>query len=278
MFQRNCEISLANIVVRPKARRRVSLLRQHITVTIALLIREMATRFGNKPGGYVWAVLDPFLHVLLMTLVFQSIARIPALGPSFPLFFASGYLPFLFYQGMSSFIAGAVKSNRALFSYPVVSPIDAVISRFVLQSFTASFVTILILMAVIAKDDIDSHLNVSELIGAGALAALLGLGVGLINIGLFSRFPLYEQIFTIFNRPVFMISGVFFLPDSLPRPYSDYILWNPLVHVIMKFRQGIYPEYRASGLDEFYLVQVVAVLGLVGLAIFTGSARALREG
>ncbi len=256
----------------------MSPLRQHFTVIAALLVREMSTRFGNKPGGYLWAVLDPLLHVLLMTLVFQAIARLPALGPSFPLFFASGYLPFLFYQGMSSFIAGTVKANKALFTYPVVAPIDAVVSRFILQSMTATLVVTLVLTSIILKDEVVTDINVAELIAACALAALFGLGVGLVNIGLFALSPLYEKIFGIVNRPVFMISGVFFLPDSLPHPFSGYILWNPLVHVIMMFRQGIYPEYRASGLDEFYVVKLVAALCFLGLMIFTSSARSLREG
>lgn len=41
----------------------------------ALLIREMATRFGSKPGGYLWAFLDPAAHILLMTAIFSAIAR-----------------------------------------------------------------------------------------------------------------------------------------------------------------------------------------------------------
>ncbi|MBC7312962.1 MAG: ABC transporter permease, partial [Rhizobium sp.] len=36
----------------------------HMRIVSALLIREMSTRFGNKPGGYIWALLDPVAHVL----------------------------------------------------------------------------------------------------------------------------------------------------------------------------------------------------------------------
>jgi capsular polysaccharide transport system permease protein len=95
-------------------------------VTAALIVREMSTRFGSKPGGYRWAIFDPVAHVALLTLIFQVIARMPALGLSFPLFFASGYLPFAFYQRMSGFMAGTVKANKALFSYPIAPPFDAI--------------------------------------------------------------------------------------------------------------------------------------------------------
>lgn len=42
----------------------------HTRIVSALLIREMSTRFGNKPGGYIWA---------LLLFIFQAIAHVPPL-------------------------------------------------------------------------------------------------------------------------------------------------------------------------------------------------------
>ena len=53
-------------------------------------------------------------------------------------------------------------------------------------------------------------------------------------------------------------------------------MWNPLVHVIMWFRSGIYPQYRAAGMDIGYVSVVVTVIVMVRLALFTMS-RSLRE-
>ncbi|WP_234825872.1 ABC transporter permease [Sinorhizobium meliloti] len=233
----------------------MNLIQQHLRVTAALIVREMSTRFGSKPGGYLWAIFDPVAHVALMTLIFQAIARMPALGLSFPLFFASGYLPFAFYQRMSGFMAGTVKANKALFSYPIVTPFDAIVSRFILQLMTDWLVTILILVMIIELGDVTQPMNIAGMIEAAGAAALLGLGIGAINIVMFARFTLYEQIFGIVNRPLFMVSGVFFLPESLPNPFRDFLLYNPLVHVIMWFRESIYPEYRAAGLDKGYVIE-----------------------
>lgn len=61
------------------------------------------------------------------------------------MFFASGYLCFQFYQGMSSYVAAAVKANKSLLTYPLVAPIDAVVARYVLQFITTSFVATFIL-------------------------------------------------------------------------------------------------------------------------------------
>lgn len=255
----------------------MKLIEQHFRVTAALIVREMSTRFGSKPGGYLWAIFDPVAHVAIMTLVFQAIARIPALGLSFPLFFASGYLPFTFYLRMSSFMAGTMKANKALLSYPVVSPFDAILSRFILQLTTDALVALVILLAIVELSGATQAMNVSGMVEAAGAAALLGLGVGTINIVMFARFSLYEQIFGIISRPLFMISGVFFLPDSLPNPFRDYILYNPLVHIIMWFRSSMYSEYRADGLDKGYVIEFALVCFVAGLMLLTASMREIRE-
>lgn len=255
----------------------MKLIEQHFRVTAALIVREMSTRYGSKPGGYLWAIFDPVAHVTMMTVIFQAFARMPALGLSFPLFFASGYLPFTFYQRMSSFMAGTIKANKTLLSYPVVSPFDAITSRFTLQFMTDALVSAVILFMIIELGGVAQPMNIAGMIEAAGAAAVLGLGIGAINIVMFARSPLYEQIFGIVNRPLFMISGVFFLPESLPNPFRDLILYNPLVHIIMWFRGALYPEYRADGLDTGYVIEFALVCFVVGLALLTASMREIRE-
>lgn len=259
------------------ARQVLDLIKQHLRVTAALIVREMSTRYGSKPGGYLWAVFDPVAHVAMMTILFQVFARMPALGLNFPLFFASGYLPFTFYQRMSSFTAATMKANKALLSYPIVSPFDAIVSRFILQLMTDSLVTVLILALIAEFGGVDQSMDYAGMLEAASGAAVLGLGIGTINIVLFSRSSLYEQVFGIVNRPLFMISGVFFLPETLPQPFRDLMLFNPLVHIIMWFRSAIYPEYRADGLDKGYLIEVALVCSVLGLTLLTASMRQIRE-
>nr|WP_255647539.1 ABC transporter permease [Ensifer sp. IC4062] len=246
-------------------------------VTAALIVREMSTRYGSKPGGYLWAIFDPVAHVAMMTVIFQAFARMPALGLSFPLFFASGYLPFTFYQRMSSFMAGTMQANKTLLSYPVVSPFDAIISRFILQFMTDALVSFLIFLLIMELGGVTQPMNIAGMIEAAGAAAVLGLGMGTINIVMFARFPIYEQIFGIINRPLFMISGVFFLPETLPNPFRDVIFYNPLVHIIMWFRSAVYAEYRADGLDKGYVIEFALVCFVVSLVLLTTSMREIRE-
>lgn len=249
----------------------------HVRVVCALLVREMEARFGSKPGGYVWALLDPAAHVALMTLVFQAIARAPALGTSFPLFFATGYVGFQFYQAMTGYLNGSIKANRSLLSYPNVAPIDTITARSLLQLMTTVLVAFIVLGVIFSSLRTPHSLHWPAILEAVFVASVLGIGIGMINNVMFVRFPLYEQLFTIVNRPLFLLSGVFFLPNSLPLPYRDIVLLNPLVHVTMLFRTGFYEGYRAVGLDTAYLHSFAFLTLFTGMTLFTFSSALLRN-
>jgi capsular polysaccharide transport system permease protein len=249
----------------------------HWRVTAALVVREMSVRFGRKPGGYVWAVLDPAAHILLLTLIFQTLTRTPALGSSFALFFATGYLSFQFYQQTANYVNSAIKSNRSLLTYPNVAPIDTIAARAILQIVTTGFVAVTVLTGLQLSLRVPQTIAFAPLLEAAGLAALLGVSIALLNTVMFQKYPLYEQIYNIIHRPLFMISGIFFLPDAIPNPYREIVLINPLVHVTMLFRTGFYPSYRAAGLDLPYLIMVVVSALMIGMTVFTFSSSVLRS-
>jgi capsular polysaccharide transport system permease protein len=252
-------------------------LKQQFVVVAALVIREMATRYGTKIGGYAWAIIDPLAFVLLLTAVFSAIARVPALGTNFPLFFASGYIPFWIYRSLADQISGAVSANRPLLNYPIVQPYDTVFARLILQLVTIFVVVLIIFGGIGYFIEPLPTLDVPKLLLAGSIAVMLGVGVGMTNIVLFHLSSTYQQVFQIVNRPLFLISGVFILPESVPHPYQDYLMWNPLVHIVALFRQGFYGTYRAQLVDFDWLLAVSFCSFLIGFLVVKAFDMQLRE-
>ena len=251
----------------------------HYRIVIALLIREMASRFGNKPGGYLWALLEPAGYVLLMTSVFRVVTHTPALGDSFPYFYASGYMGFFFYNGTLSYVGGALSGNKALLNYPTVAPIDTVVARFILQMLTCVFVALATFYIIIEFEmQRPPNINWWPILEAATLGGFLALGVGMSNTVLFLKFPVYQSVYGIMTRPLLLISGVFFIPEGMPMPYRDILTINPVVHVITLFRTGLFPEYRATSLDLSYLYAIVALALFSGSALFFVSSKTLRNG
>lgn len=249
----------------------------YFRILSSLVLREMSARYGKKPGGYIWAFLDPVSHVVLLSLVFMAIAHMPALGTSFPLFFATGYIAFQFYGSTLAYINRSLSANRAMMSYSAIAPIDFVTARFVLQLFTTIVVSVVIFSVIAANLHFDLVLRWELILEAIALAALLGLGVGLFNSVMFPLSPLYEKTFLTVNRPVMLISGVFFLPDAIPQPYAELLSWNPICHAVMRFRSGFYDKYAPQMLDMEYLYMFASVAFVLGLFAFTLSRDVVRD-
>ena len=239
-------------------------LKRQVTIVFALIVREMTTRYGTKFGGYMWAVLDPVLTIAILTTVFSAVAHIPPLGRSFTLFFATGYLVFYMYRSLTEQISLSVQVNRALLMYPVVQLFDTIIARGILQIITL-FVVVFLLFGTLSLFVKYDQIDIAPIALASVIAIGLGIGVGISNIVWFHLSSTYEQIWGIVNRPLFIVSGVFFLPESLPNPFRDILMWNPLVHLIGLFRQGFYPTYRAGYVDINY------VGGLAIFSIFFGT-------
>lgn len=236
-------------------------------ILIALILREMTTRYGRSAGGYVWAFLEPVAFILMFTAIFMQIARDPMLGTSFALFFATGVIAFTIYRDIADFTSSAVLFNKPLFTYPSVRALDAVMARFVLQFLTLLVVATVVFVAIFMIDDIVPNLDFEPLLFATLLAALTGLGVGVLNCTLFVFSQTWMRIFGVFNRPLFLISGVFFTPESLPAEIRDIVLLNPLVHIVSLMRMGFYPAYDAVHVNYPFMIAVPVLTITAGLIL-----------
>ncbi len=225
-------------------------------VILALMLREMTTRYGRSPGGYLWALLEPLGGVLILAIGFSLLVRNPPLGTSFMLFYATGLMPFELFQKISQTTAKSLRFSRPLLSYPAVSWIDAVLARFFLNALTGLTVSYILLTAILLTTDSHSVIDIWPIVTAMALAALFGLAVGCLNAVLIGFWPTWETIWSILTRPLFIISGVLLLLETLPREAQAILWWNPLIHIVGEMRTGFYPMYDANYASLIYVIMV----------------------
>ena len=87
----------------------------------ALVVREMGTRFGRSAGVSL-GDRRTLGGIALLAVAFSLALRKPPIGTSFMLFYATGVVPLDMFNAMSGAVSAAISSNRALLSYPVVTP------------------------------------------------------------------------------------------------------------------------------------------------------------
>jgi capsular polysaccharide transport system permease protein len=146
--------------------------------------------------------------------------------------------------------------------YPSVSWIDAVAARFVLNTVTG-LVVVGVALAGLALATGEVRIVAPGLVVLSlALAALLGLGLGVMNCLLVGLFPAWGQVWAIASRPLFLVAGVIFVMEDLPTRIQDALFLTPWIHVTGLFRAGLYAGYEAS----YVSVPLVLAWALVPLA------------
>lgn len=244
----------------------------------ALVLREMESAHGRSALGHLWSVAEPVAGILLLTVVFSLAFHAPPMGNSFAFFYASGYLAFSVYLELGTRVAQSIRFSRPLLFYPGVTYLDAIAARFLLNGMTQVLVVSLVLPALILGLGVEAILDLPALALALLMAAVLALGVGVTNCFLIERFPAWERLWAVLNRPLFVVSAIFFLFESVPQPYRDWLWWNPLVHVVGQMRRGFFPTYEAAYVSAGYVFGLGGALTVLGLLLLGRHHRALAHG
>ncbi len=249
-------------------------LQAQFRVIHALIIRETRTRFGDSRLGYGWALIEPVLHIGLLSAVFSLLMHgKPPIGTHFFIFYFTGLIPYHVFVHTSTSMMHGVTSNGPLLQLPLVTPFDVILSRGLLE-FATDIVVAAILLAGFAAFGLPAMPdNVWGIASALIVTALLGCGVGFVNAVLQTLFRSWDKLWNNATRLLYFFSGIFYVPGMMPDWARHILAWNPLLHAIDWFRAAFFSAYQPHWLDRSYLT-ICAILALVsGLCI----ERALRS-
>jgi len=254
-------------------------LRLQVRVLAALVRRETRAHFGESRLGYLWAIIEPVMHLMGYVLLFSVILRRSnPVGGSLALFILTGLIPYFLYSKLATYLSGAIIANKALLNLPPVKPFDVIASRAILEATTYLFVGVILLTSLLLSG-IPEAVPQDPVVLTAAIAAIVtfGFGLGMINAVLQAFISNWQTIFTLTSGPIYLLSGVFFLIDEIPHPMQDYLLYNPLLHFVSWFRSGFYPGYSAAYLDRGYALYWSISALVLGLGLLRVTRRKLLE-
>lgn len=231
----------------------------------ALILREMESTYGQSPGGYLWTILEPAAGIALLSAIFGLVLRTPALGTNFAYFFATGILPFMLYTGVSAKIAQSIQYSRPLLAYPALTFTDALLARFLLNTITQLLVMLIVIGGIIIVYNLRPIIDWHSLFLGLAMMLALTASVGIMNCYLTSSFPIWTQVWSVITRPLFILSGILFIPENVPERFRDWFMLNPVTHVVSQVRKGFFITYDAVYVQPLYVFIVSCVLGIFGM-------------
>jgi capsular polysaccharide transport system permease protein len=231
----------------------------------ALVLRETQTRFGKAKLGYLWAIIEPFAHILAFSEIAKMIHHSAPLGRSVELFFATGIIPFFLFRDLAFNLTPGLSANRALLYFPIVKNMDVLAARVLLELATWIVVGALA-AATFALFGLEAWPgNPLDLMMAWSAMALLGTGFGTVSAVVTMFVHSWEKLVHMFVRVLYVTSGVYFLPNHLPEAARDFIWWFPTFHGVEWFREAFYPGYQSLSLSKIYLLSWAVGLLLLGM-------------
>ena len=244
--------------------------RRQRRVLLALMLRNIRTRFFGHGLGYLIAVAWPLLHILIIIALFVVAGLAPPYGSSMALFIATGALPFMVFSYLSRFMTIYVVHNRPLLSFPEVKVIDVLLASALLEILSALCVVfVCIVIGWFCGIDVTPN-NVVEASYALGATVLLGFGFGLLNGAIALAFPIWATVYQLAIVFLWVPAGVFFVPDALPKPLRDILAYHPVLQVIEWMRSAYYQGYGDLVLDRQYVIEVGIGAVFLGLLLERG--------
>ncbi len=226
--------------------------------------RDILVRYKQTAIGMAWALIRPFLTMVVFTVVFGNIAKLPSEGVPYPILVFAAMLPWQFFATALSECSNSLITNANLISkiyFPrLIVPISAVI-----VSFVDFMVSGIILLGLMAWYNFVPSWRILTLPLFTGIAFAASIGVGLWLAALNVEYRDFRYIVPFIVQFGLYISPVGFSSNVVPEQWRLLYSLNPMVGVIDGFRWAI-----LGGESKIYMAGFMLSVGLVALLLITG--------
>ena len=247
--------------------------RIQVRVIMALVMREVITRYGRHNVGFLWLFLEPMLFTLGVTTLW-TLVKVTH-GSTIPItaFAVTGYSSILLWRNCSNRVVKAVEVNLSLMYHRNVRVLDVFAARLILEIVGATFSFAALTIFFTAAGWMHAPSDILTAMIGWILLAWFAFALSLVVGAASERSEIVERVWHIFTYLLFPLSGAAFMVEWLPKAFQDLILWVPMVHGTEMIRHGYFGTTVITHEDPAYLFLFNAVLTLIGLALVRETGR-----
>jgi lipopolysaccharide transport system permease protein len=244
--------------------------------------RDVAIRYKQTVAGAAWAIIQPFLSMVIMTVIFGKVAGLPSEGAApYAIMVFAAMLPWQFFSNSLSTSSQSLVGNANLISkiyFPrMIIPASAVVVACI--DFLVSFVILIGMMVWYQFAPTWRMLVLPFLVGIAFFAAL---GPGLIITALNVKYRDFRFVIPFFVQFGMYVTPVAYSSSVILKKfgYTVFMLYslNPMVGVIDGFRWAIIGGKSNVYLPSFILSMLIAaVCLLLGVLYFRKTERTFAD-
>ena len=226
--------------------------------------RDILVRYKQTAIGIAWALIRPFLTMIVFTVVFGKVAKLPSEGVPYPILVFAALLPWQFFANSLSECSTSLITNSNLIS-KVYFPRLIVPTSAVVVSFVDFMISGIILLGLMAWYNFVPSWRILTLPVFILVAFAAALGAGLWLAALNVQYRDFRFIVPFIVQFGLYISPVGFSSSVIPEKWRLLYSLNPMVGVIDGFRWAI-----LGGGAQLDLPGFILSLGLVSLLLISG--------
>ena len=209
--------------------------------------RDILVRYKQTVIGVAWAILRPFLTMVVLTVVFGKLAKLPSEGVPYPILVFTAMLPWQFFANAFSESSNSLIGNANLIS-KVYFPRIVIPTSSVIVSFVDFLISCTILLGLMAWYDFWPSYRIIFLPLLIIMCFLVALGAGLWVSAMNVKYRDFRYVVPFMVQFGLYISPVGFSSSIVPDNWRLLYSLNPMVGVIDGFRWAV------LGLDDVFYV------------------------
>jgi lipopolysaccharide transport system permease protein len=200
--------------------------------------RDLLVRYKQTIVGVSWSLIRPLLTVLVLTVVFGRLSKMPAGGYPYPVMVLCGMLPWQFFSSAMSESGNSLVSNSNMIS-KVYFPRLVITVSSVMTSLTDFIISAIFLIAMMAWYRITPSSQVVALPAFVLLVVGAAVGVGVWLAALMVEYRDFRFIVPFLVQFGLYLSPVGFQTSVVPPQYRLVYSLNPMVGIIDGFRWSL---------------------------------------
>ena len=238
--------------------------------------RDIKLRYKQTALGALWAILQPFLTMILFTIVFGRVVGIPTDGSPKPVFYYASLLPWIYFSNTVTQASVSLVSNSRLIT-KVYFPRSALPVATTLAGIVDLGIGTIFLLGMMVFYDLDPTWKFVLWPMLVLMLVCLSCTVGMMLAALNVRYrdvkhavPFLLQLW-LFATPI--VYPVHMIPEHI-RPLA-YL--NPLTGIVSGFRSLSTPHYQVDWHSLNLSILVIMVLMMVSIAYFSRAEETLTD-
>jgi lipopolysaccharide transport system permease protein len=240
--------------------------------------RDVAVRYKQTVIGIAWAVVRPFLTMVIFTFVFGRLAQLPSEGSTpYPLMVFAGMLPWFLFSSILGEASNSLLGNAHLIG-KVYFPRIIIPSSSAVVALVDTAINLLLLLGLMVWYRFLPSWHIIFLPGFVAMAVLASLGPALFLTALNVKYRDVRYLIPFLIQFGLYVSPVGFSIAVVPEQWRFWYSLNPIVGVIDGFRWCLLGGESHLSIPGFLIsLTVVAIFLWIGIAYFRRTERTFAD-